>query len=394
MLWRVRNSRGRPKNAPAGFIHPCRPTVSQRPPRGEGWVHELKHDGYRLQIHVRDGRVRLYTMNAADWTKRYPRIVEEAARIKGSAILDAEVVCLDAEGVAQFDILRACADNLAVACAFDLFMLNGDDLRGKPLIERKAALHKLLPCHVTASNMWTVRGDGDKMFEATCRLGLEGMVSKMSLALSIRPVEGLAQPEAQGPAAMRGVYGTFWLPLLLAPLIAGLECCVCVAESPSFAPSRHANRRYRALVLDDFSTSARLPRSTRRQPTEQWSSTSSLASTHTTRWSRSTPRRAGRGKVRTSRTPFQPSRSKQRPLGRPRGICGTGTHRRMPTTGYPASYFLLRDNRHRLRRHSRTRRIPRCARRAHRRFRPSGIEQTFVALRTWNVRVGSDLVGV
>ena len=52
-------------------------------------MHELKHDGYRLQIHVRDGRVRLYTMNASDWTARYPRIVEEAARIKGAAILDA-----------------------------------------------------------------------------------------------------------------------------------------------------------------------------------------------------------------------------------------------------------------------------------------------------------------
>ena len=58
-------------------------------------MHELKHDGYRLQIHVRDGRVRLYTMNGADWTKRYPRIVGEAARIKGSAVMDAEVVCLD-----------------------------------------------------------------------------------------------------------------------------------------------------------------------------------------------------------------------------------------------------------------------------------------------------------
>ena len=75
MLWRVRNSRGKPKTAPAAFIPPCRPTVSQRPPRGPGWVHELKHDGYRLQIHVRDGRVKLYTMNAADWTKRYPGIV-------------------------------------------------------------------------------------------------------------------------------------------------------------------------------------------------------------------------------------------------------------------------------------------------------------------------------
>ena len=85
MLWRVRNSRGRPKNAPAAFIHPCRPTVAKRPPRGPGWVHELKHDGYRLQIHIRDGRVRLYTMNAADWSDRYPLIVEDAAKIKGTA---------------------------------------------------------------------------------------------------------------------------------------------------------------------------------------------------------------------------------------------------------------------------------------------------------------------
>jgi ATP-dependent DNA ligase len=55
---------------------------------GPGWAHELKHDGYRLQIHVRDGRVRLYTINGADWSKRYPRIVESAARISGSAILE------------------------------------------------------------------------------------------------------------------------------------------------------------------------------------------------------------------------------------------------------------------------------------------------------------------
>ena len=84
MLWR--NSRGRPLNAPAAFIHPCQPTVAKEPPSGPGWAHELKHDGYRLQIHVRDGRVRLYTMNGNDWSKRYPRIVEEAARLQLNAI--------------------------------------------------------------------------------------------------------------------------------------------------------------------------------------------------------------------------------------------------------------------------------------------------------------------
>src|SRR5689334_24409856 len=102
-----RNPRGRPLRAPASFIHPCQPTVAERPPSGPGWVHELKHDGYRLQIHVRKNSVRLYTMNGADWTKRYPRIVEEAARPREPLIIDAEVVHLSAEGVADFDALQS-----------------------------------------------------------------------------------------------------------------------------------------------------------------------------------------------------------------------------------------------------------------------------------------------
>src|SRR5215472_6094821 len=103
----LRSSRGGPLNAPASFIQPCLPSVAQRPPSGPGWAHELKHDGYRLQIHVRDGRVRLYTMNAGDWTGRYPLIVEEARRLPGSAILDAEVVCSDEDGVPSFDLLHS-----------------------------------------------------------------------------------------------------------------------------------------------------------------------------------------------------------------------------------------------------------------------------------------------
>ena len=130
--------RGRPRNTPAGFILPCRPTVAARPPSDAGWVHELKHDGYRLQIHVRGGRVRL---NGNNWTDRYPRIVEEAERIKGTAVLDAEVVCLDEKGLPEFDTLHSrTADRFAVACAFDLLMLDGDDLRRRPLVDRKSAL--------------------------------------------------------------------------------------------------------------------------------------------------------------------------------------------------------------------------------------------------------------
>jgi bifunctional non-homologous end joining protein LigD len=119
-------------------------------------------------------------MNAADWTARYPRIVEQAARIKGSAIIDAEVVCLDAEGVTDFEALHSrTLDHAAIACAFDLLMLDGDDLRRKPLSERKALLRSLL--RSTKRGIQYVEhteGHGTEMFAAVCDLGLKGIVSK------------------------------------------------------------------------------------------------------------------------------------------------------------------------------------------------------------------------
>lgn len=76
-------------------------------------------------------------MNGADWSDRYPLITAEASRLKGSAILDAEVVCAGKDGVPDFGLLHSrCFDHLAVACAFDLLMLNGDDMRRKPFAER------------------------------------------------------------------------------------------------------------------------------------------------------------------------------------------------------------------------------------------------------------------
>ena len=132
-----RSSHGKPTSAPAGFILPCRPTVAARPPRGPGWVHELKHDGYRLQIHVRDGRVRLYTMNGNDWTRRYPR--------------------------ADFDALHSrTADENAVALAFDL-LFAGDDIRRRPLIERKKELKGVLR-NARDGGQYVEYADGDGAF--------------------------------------------------------------------------------------------------------------------------------------------------------------------------------------------------------------------------------------
>jgi len=209
----MRSSRGRPKSVPAAFIHPCRPTVAKQPPQGPGWAHELKHDGYRLQIHVRDGRVRLYTMNGANWTDRYPRIIEEAARITGAAILDAEVVCLDDKGVPQFDTLHnRTADQEAVACAFDLLMRDGDDIRKRPLIERKAALGKLLiRSRGGIQYVEHAEGHGDKLFEAVCKLGLEGIVSKkLNAPYRSGPSKSwIKVKNPKAPAATRVLEGTF-----------------------------------------------------------------------------------------------------------------------------------------------------------------------------------------
>jgi bifunctional non-homologous end joining protein LigD len=213
MLSRVRNSRGRPKNAPAAFIVPCRPTVASRPPTGPGWAHELKHDGYRLQIYVRDGRVRLYTMNGADWSKRYPLIIQGAARIEGSAIFDAEVVWLNSDGVADFEALHSRHnDARATACAFGLLMLNGDDLRRKPFSERKAMLRKVL--RRTRNGIQYVEhteGDGAEMFEAVCKLGLEGMVSKkLDAPYRSGPSKTwIKVKNPKAPAATRAIDGTF-----------------------------------------------------------------------------------------------------------------------------------------------------------------------------------------
>ena len=207
-----RNQRGRPLNAPAAFIHPCQPTVAKQPPSGPGWAHELKHDGYRLQIHVRKNSVRLYTMNGADWTKRYPRIAEEAARLREPLIIDAEVVHLSAKGVADFDALHSrISDDKAVALAFDL-LVSGDDIRRKPLIERKAALKWVLRrSRGGIQYVDHTEGDADKMFSAVCKLGLEGIVSKKitSVYKSGPSKAWIKVKNPKSPAATRAIDGTF-----------------------------------------------------------------------------------------------------------------------------------------------------------------------------------------
>ena len=97
----------RPRTLPAGFIQPCLPTKAPRPPSGGLWLHEIKHDGFRV-IARKDGeRVKLYSRPGNDLTDRFPLIVEALARLRSrSCIIDGEAVACDGSGIAQFNRIR------------------------------------------------------------------------------------------------------------------------------------------------------------------------------------------------------------------------------------------------------------------------------------------------
>jgi bifunctional non-homologous end joining protein LigD len=129
-----------------GFIDPCIPTRGYRVPSGPGWVHEIKHDGYRLQVRRDGDTVRLFTRRGYDWTGRYPAIARTAAALRCTSFtLDGEAVVCGPDGVAVFDALhRRGTVSEAMLYAFDLLELDGEDLREMPLGDRKKRLAGLL----------------------------------------------------------------------------------------------------------------------------------------------------------------------------------------------------------------------------------------------------------
>jgi bifunctional non-homologous end joining protein LigD len=175
MLWRLPlEEAARPDRA----MHPV-PGLAA--PVGPQWVHEIKHDGYRLIASKHADRVRLFTRRGYDWSDRYPRIIEAVQAIRvGSATIDGEVVCCDDSGISVFDDLHSRQhDDRVILYAFDLLVLDGEDFRPQPLHTRKAWLEKLVskaPPGIQYNEH--VEGDGKIVFEHACRLGLEGIVSK------------------------------------------------------------------------------------------------------------------------------------------------------------------------------------------------------------------------
>jgi bifunctional non-homologous end joining protein LigD len=167
---------------PAGFVAPCLPTKAAEPPSGGFWLHEIKHDGFRV-IARKDGNyVRLYSRPGNDLTYRFPLIVQALASLRSrSCVIDGEAVACGHDGVASFDRLRYRRDDANVFLyAFDLIELDGDNLRREPLEVRKATLASVLAkaSRGIRFNDHIQYDDGEIVFRHACKMGLEGIVSK------------------------------------------------------------------------------------------------------------------------------------------------------------------------------------------------------------------------
>ncbi len=166
-----------------GFLGFQHPRLVPQPPEGERWIHEIKFDGYRLQLRVAAGGVTIWTRNGHDWSDRFPEIAGLAAALP-DCILDGELVALNLKGQPDFSDLRASISpgrtGRLVLFAFDLLWRGQDDLRGFALKDRKAALESLVPTDPRGRlrRVEPLPQGGPAMLEAACRMGLEGIVSK------------------------------------------------------------------------------------------------------------------------------------------------------------------------------------------------------------------------
>jgi bifunctional non-homologous end joining protein LigD len=163
------------------FIVPSAPVSKASPPRGDGWLHEVKFDGWRLQLHRRGRDVALFTKNGHDYTRPLPSIAHPFSHMPGihSAVIDGELVASDDRGVPDFLSLHFRAEGQLCVWAFDLLFLNDKDLREQPLSERRRLLQKIiLRAHTDWLQFSETFDDGTKLLASCERMGLEGIVSK------------------------------------------------------------------------------------------------------------------------------------------------------------------------------------------------------------------------
>ncbi len=173
--------RGDEKRQPK-FQPPQLATLVDSVPTGSAWLHEAKYDGYRLLLAAGGGKVKAYTRIGLDWSDKFPGIVTAASKLDvGAALIDGEAVALDRDGKPSFSALQDAlkGDNPDLAFfAFDLLALDSRDLTRLPNLERKELLRPIIPAEGPLLYAEHVIGEGEKLFEAMCREGFEGIVSK------------------------------------------------------------------------------------------------------------------------------------------------------------------------------------------------------------------------
>jgi bifunctional non-homologous end joining protein LigD len=182
-----RKKKGATHNAPLpDFVPPSLATLRDTVPNADGWVHEIKFDGYRIQARLDRGKVKLLTRKGLDWAARFPNVAADVARLAAdTALIDGEIVVENERGLSVFSMLQAALSagesDSFVYYAFDLLHLDGEDLTSRPLVERKGALKALLDetggtGSIRYSEHFTE--DGEHVWQQACRMNLEGIVSK------------------------------------------------------------------------------------------------------------------------------------------------------------------------------------------------------------------------
>jgi bifunctional non-homologous end joining protein LigD len=176
-----------PKQSMPEFIPPQLCETADHPPDQSGWVHEIKLDGYRIQIHVAGHRAILRTRKGLDWTHKFPETAKAAAKLS-DCIIDGEVVAVNEKNAPDFAALQAALStgktgDLAYF-AFDLLFDGNRDLRKEPLVKRKGVLEKLLKKSSSPRLHYSdhFESGGDAVLRSACKLELEGIVSKQSNA--------------------------------------------------------------------------------------------------------------------------------------------------------------------------------------------------------------------
>jgi bifunctional non-homologous end joining protein LigD len=181
VTWRAPAPRWR-RSVPPGFIRPCEPALVAYPPAGPGWLHEIKHDGFRILTWKRGERILVWSRRGADFTERFSRIAEAVRGLfADEALIDGEAVVFQDDGRSDFHALltkRGWAE--AAFVAFDLLRFGGDDLRQRPLEKRREALARLIARRRGDGILFSeaLVEEGAAVFAKACELGLEGIVSK------------------------------------------------------------------------------------------------------------------------------------------------------------------------------------------------------------------------